>query len=55
MMTFIELELLHKFRNSDDPEKALQIATEIILDHLKQLESSHTQSEAPMQEACVAI
>ena len=54
-MTFFELELLRTFRNSEDPERALQIATEIILDHLKHLESSHTQSEPPMQEACVAI
>ena len=43
-----ELELLKKIRSSSNPEKALQIATNIILIHLSKTESSQSQSAAQM-------
>ena len=51
-MVHSEMEVINKIRNSKDPERALQIATEIILDHLKQLESSQSQSTFLLQEPC---
>lgn len=50
-----EIEVINKIRNSNDPERSLQIAMQIILDHLEKLESSPEQSPAQMQEACAAI
>jgi hypothetical protein len=50
-----EIMLINKIRNSNGPERALQIATEIILDYLMQKESSQLQSAVPLPEPCVAI
>lgn len=53
-MVHSEIEVLKKIRNSKDPERAMQIATDIILNHLKQIESSQSQSTALPQEPCAA-
>ena len=55
IMIHSEMEVINKIRNSKDPERALQIATEIILDHLKKKESSQSQSSFLPQEFCEAI
>ena len=52
LMVHSEMEVINKIRNSRDPERALQIATDIILDHLKQRESSQSQSAVLQQEPC---
>ena len=54
IMVHSEMEVIHKIRNSKDPERAIQVATDIILNHLKQLESSQSQSAVLPQELCVA-
>lgn len=41
-----ELELINLIRGSADPSKALQTATSIIVDFLKQLESYEEQTSA---------
>ena len=46
IMLHREIEVLNKIRGSKDPELAMQIATEIILNHLAQRESSQSQSAA---------
>ena len=46
-----EIMLINRFRNSNDPELALQIATEIILAYLAQKESSQSQSAGLLQES----
>lgn len=53
-MLHSEMEVINKIRNSSDPERAMQIATEIILNHLKQIESSQSQSAVLLQELCAA-
>lgn len=53
-MLHSEMEVINKIRNSSDPERAMQIATEIILDYLKQRESSQLRSAALQQELCAA-
>lgn len=53
-MVHNEVEVINKIRNSSDPERAMQIATEIILDHLMQRESSQLRSAALPQELCAA-
>ena len=53
-MVHSEMDVINKIRNSKDPERALQIATDIILDHLMKLESSRSQSTFPLQEPCAA-
>ena len=50
-MTENEQELLYIIRNNDDPTKALEIAINIILDFLKQDESSQEQQPACSQES----
>lgn len=45
-----EVDVILKIRESKDPEQALQLATEIILDYLSQRESSLSQSAAPLPE-----
>jgi hypothetical protein len=45
-MTKNEQELIDIIRTSKDPELAMQIATEIILNHLVQREYSQSQSAA---------
>ena len=54
-MLHSEMEVINKIRNSSDPERAMQIATEIILNHLKQIESSQSQSAVLQQELCAVI
>lgn len=49
-MVHSEMVVLNKIRESKDPERALQIATDIILDYLKQKESSQSQSDVLPQE-----
>ena len=51
-MVHSEIDVINKIRASKDPERAMQIATEIILDYLKQRESSQLQSAAPKPEPC---
>ena len=51
-MLHSEIEVIHKIRESKDPEQALRIATDIILDYLMQRESSQSQSTALPQELC---
>ena len=53
-MVHSEMDVINKIRNSSDPERALQIATDIILDYLKQRESSQSQSAALPQALCAA-
>ena len=45
-MVHNEIDVINKIRESKDPEMAMQIATEIILDYLMQRESSQSQSAA---------
>lgn len=54
-MLHSEMEVLNKIRNSKDPERAMQIATDIILDYLKQKESSQSRLADLPQEPCAAI
>ena len=49
-MVHSEIDVINKIRGSKDPERAMQIATEIILDYLMQRESSQSQSVAPQPE-----
>lgn len=53
-MLHSEMDVLDKIRNSSDPERAMQVATNIILSHLMRRESSQLQSAALPQESCVA-
>lgn len=46
MMTKNETELLYLIQSNDEPEKAIMTATSIILDFLKQHESSEEQVSA---------
>lgn len=51
-MTENELELLYIIRNHDDPEKALQIAMNLIVDFLtKREELQYTSFERPPESA----
>ena len=50
-----EIEVIHKIRNSKDPERALQIAMEIIRTHPDQRESCQEEPPDPQQNACEAI
>ena len=43
-----EIELLQIIRSHDDPEKAFEVATKIILEFLKQDESSQEQQAASL-------
>ena len=51
-MVHSEIDVINKIRDSKDPERAMQIATEIILDYLMQRESSQSQSAAQPQGLC---
>ena len=51
-MTENEKELLYIIRTHDDPEKALEIATQIIISYLKQSESS--QEPPPVFQQALA-
>jgi hypothetical protein len=50
-----EIMLINKIRNSNGPERALQIATEIILDYLMQKESSQLQPAYLLPEPFATI
>lgn len=50
MMTENELELIRIIRENDCPEKAIMIATAIIIDFLKPHESSEGQAAACLPE-----
>ena len=52
IMVHSEVEVINKIRESKDPERAMQIAMQIILDHLMQRESSQSQSAALPPEPC---
>ena len=54
-MAYTESDVINKIRNSKNPNMAMQIAIEIITDHLMQLESSPVQSDDPQQESCEVI
>ena len=54
IMVHSEMDVINKIRNSSDPERSIQIATEIILDYLMQRESSQLQSAALPPEPCAA-
>lgn len=54
-MAHSEIDVINKIRESKDPDRAMQIATEIILDYLMQRESSQLQSAVPLPEPCAAI
>lgn len=49
-MTYSEIEVINKIRESKDPNAALQIATEIVIAYLMQKESSQSQSACPQLE-----
>lgn len=49
-MVHNEIDVILKIRESKDPDRALQLATEIILDYLAQRESSQAQSVSPLPE-----
>ena len=52
VMVHSEMEVLNKIRNSNDPERSMKIATDIILDYLKNRESSPIKSTALPQAPC---
>ena len=54
-MAYSENDVINKIRESRDPDRAMQIATEIIIDYLMQRESSQLQSAVPLLEPCGAI
>ena len=54
-MAYNENDVIKKIRESRDPDRAMQIATEIILDYLMQRESSQLQPAVPLPEFCEAI
>lgn len=49
-MTENEKELLHIIRQTDNPEKSIKIAVDLIIDFLKQRGSSQVPSSAGLQE-----
>ena len=49
-MTSNELELINLIRNNADPSYALTVAVSVILDFLKQSESSSVQAVADLRE-----
>ena len=53
-MLHSEMVVVRKIRESKDPERAIQIATNVILDYLKQRESSQSQSADLPLELCAA-
>ncbi len=50
-----EIEVLNKIRESKDPEQSLQIAMEILLNHLMQRESYQAQQPVPLTEVSEAV
>ena len=53
-MVHSEIDVINKIRDSKDPERAMQIATTIILDYLMQKESFQSQSADQPPEPCAA-
>ena len=53
-MLHSEMEVVRKIRESKDPERAIQIAMDVILDYLEQRESSQSQSADLQLELCAA-
>lgn len=53
-MVHSEMDVINKIRNSSDPERAMQIATDVILDYLRQKEFFQSQSAGQQQEPCAA-
>ena len=51
-MTANEKELISLIRENDKPEQALMTATVIIINFLKQHESSEVQASVGLQELC---
>jgi hypothetical protein len=49
-MVHSEIDVINKIRESKDPDIAMQIAMQIILDHLTRRESSQSRSAAPLPE-----
>jgi hypothetical protein len=49
-MVHSEIEVLNRFRESKDPDRAMQIASAIILDYLMQREYSQSRSVDPRSE-----
>ena len=54
-MVHSEIDVINKIRESKDPERAMQIATEIIIDYLMQRESSRSQPAVPLPEPFATI
>ena len=54
-MAHDEIDVINKIRESKDTDRAMQIATEIILDYLMQRESSQLQSAVPLPDPCGAL
>ena len=54
-MVHSEIEVINKIRGCKDPERAMQIATEIIIDYLMQRESSQSQPAAPLPEPFATV
>ena len=50
-----EIEVLNKIRESKDPERAMNIAMEILLNHLAQRESCQAPLPAPLTEVSEAV
>ena len=51
-MVHNEIDVINKIRESKDPDHAMQIATEIILDYLMRKESFQSQLAAQLPEPC---
>ena len=51
-MVHSEIDVINKIRESKDPDRAMQIATEVILEYLMQRESSQSRSAALQPEPC---
>ena len=52
---YSEYDVISKIRESRDPDNAIRIATEIILDYLAQKESSQSLSADPLPELFATI
>ena len=50
-MVHSEIDVINKIRESKDPDRAMQIATEVILDYLMQRESSQSRLAVPLPES----
>lgn len=50
-----EIEVLNKIRESKDPERAMQIAMEILINHLIQRESCQALPPVPLTEVSEAV